>query len=704
MKAHATLLVVDDAEMNRDMLSRRLRREGYTVLVAGSGREALEIIDRQQVTLLLLDVEMPEMSGLEVLSTVRARYSRSELPIIMVTARQQSSDIVDALTLGASDYVTKPIDFPVAIARIETQLWLKQADAALRESEERYALAVRGANDGVWDWSLKDDVLYVSPRWKLMLGLEEHENVSLPEDWLGRIHQEDAARVRSEIAAHLADDTRQFETEHRILHNDGSYRWVRSRGIAVRDAAGTPYRMAGSQTDITENKVSDALTGLPNRVLFLDRLERLIARAARHPGEMFAVLFLDLDRFKLVNDSLGHVLGDKLLIEIAQRLEQCLRASDTIARIGEEHTIARFGGDEFTILLDGIKHVGDASVVADRIQQALGRPFHIDGHDIFMSASIGIATSATGYDQPEAVLRDADTAMYRAKALGKARSELFDAEMRARALVRLQLETNLRRAIERGEFQLHYQPIVSLATGLITGFEGLIRWRHAERGMVSPADFIPAAEETGLILPIGGWVLREACRQMAAWELMRAPEPPLTISVNLSAKQFMQSNLTDQIEAILRETGLPASGLKLEITESTIIENVESVSARLLRLKDIGVQLAIDDFGTGYSSLSYLHRLPIDSLKIDKSFIHSMGKGKDSTQIVRAIIGLAHNLGLDVIAEGVETEEQRAQLAEWGCEFGQGFLFSKPRHSEFARTLIMPRKSEIAIYGRTRIG
>jgi diguanylate cyclase (GGDEF)-like protein len=461
--------------------------------------------------------------------------------------------------------------------------------------------------------------------------------------------------------------------------------------------------MAGSQTDITENKVSDALTGLPNRVLFLDRLERLIARAARRPGEMFAVLFLDLDRFKLVNDSLGHVLGDKLLIEIAQRLEQCLRASDTVARIGEEHTIARFGGDEFTILLDGIKRVSDASVVADRIQQALGRPFQIDGHEIFMTASIGIATSATPYEQPEAVLRDADTAMYRAKALGKARSELFDTEMRDRALVRLQLETNLRRAIDRGEFQLHYQPIVSLATGRITGFEGLIRWRQAERGMVSPADFIPAAEETGLILPIGGWVLREACRQMAAWEMMLAPDPSLTISVNLSAKQFLQANLTEQIETVLRETGLPASGLKLEITESTIIENVESVSARLLRLKDIGVQLAIDDFGTGYSSLSYLHRLPIDSLKIDKSFIHAMGKGKDSTQIVRAIIGLAHNLGLDVIAEGVETEEQRAQLAEWGCEFGQGFLFSRPQRSEIARTLIAPGKREVAIYGRTRI-
>ena len=349
-----------------------------------------------------------------------------------------------------------------------------------------------------------------------------------------------------------------------------------------------------------------------------------------------------------------------------------------------EHTIARLGGDEFTILLESIRHAADASAVAERIHRELAAPFHIAGHEVFASASVGIVTSVHGYDSPEAVLRDADTAMYRAKALGKARSELFDTGMRERALVRLQLETDLRHAIERGEFQLHYQPIVELATGRVDGFEGLLRWQHAERGLILPTDFIPAAEETGLIVPIGIWVLREACRQMASWQAELGPTLPLTVSVNLSAKQFMQRDLVEQIEVALRESGLSPAQLKLEITETTIIENIDSVVIKLLRLKAIGVQLALDDFGTGYSSLSYLHRLPIDSLKIDKSFVQAVTQ--DSGEIVSAIIGLAHTLRLDVIAEGVETPRQRARLEGLGCEFAQGYLFSaaeaaRPHHS-----------------------
>jgi diguanylate cyclase (GGDEF)-like protein/PAS domain S-box-containing protein len=670
------LLLVDDTPANREMLSRRLERLGYIVVLAASGPEALQVVAEQRIRLVLLDVEMPGMSGLDVLSTLRQRYSPIELPVIMVTARQQREDIIQALTLGANDYVTKPIDLPIAAARIQTQLSLSQSEAALRESEERYALAARGANDGLWDWNLASGSVYFSPRWKLMLGSDEDEIGTSPDEWFTRIHPDDVARVRSDVNAHLKGATPQFESEHRLMHRDGAYRWMLVRGLAIRDDNGRPSRFAGSLTDITEGKVSDPLTGLPNRLLFLDRLERAVQRRKRDSGNLYAVLFLDLDRFKFVNDSLGHLIGDRLLVAISRRLQHCLRATDRGIGVDSGHTIARLGGDVFTILLDDINQVGDAIRVADRVQKTLALPFNLDGHEVFTSASVGIAIGAREYETAEAVLRDADTALYRAKALGKARYEVFDVEMRDRAVARLRLDTDLRRAIERRDFQLYYQPIVSLQHGRIAGFEALLRWPHWDRGLVYPADFIPAAEETGLILPMGWWALREACRQLAIWHERFPADAPLTMAVNLSGKQFVQSDLLGHIQSILMDTGVPASSLKLEITESTIIENTEAVIALLLQLKALGIQIAIDDFGTGYSSLSYLHRLPIDSLKIDKSFVSCLTE--DSGEIVRAIVGLAHNLKLDVIAEGVESIQQLEQLRGLGCEFGQGFLFSKP--------------------------
>ena len=680
-----TLLVVDDNEMNRDILSRRLRKHGYDVVTAVDGADALAMVDAQEFALVLLDIEMPGLSGLEVLKMLRERRSTIQLPIIMVTARQESADIVNALNCGANDYLAKPVDLAIAVARIQTQLARKQAEAALQESEERYALAAKGANDGLWDWNLRTNEIYFSARWKQMLGLSDETPTCNPDDWFGRVHPEDTDRLMADVAAHLDGLTPQLESQHRVLHSDGGYRWMLSRGVAVRNLDGKAYRMAGSQTDITEGKVSDPLTGLPNRILFLDRLGRSIERATRH-GEAFAVLFLDLDRFKLVNDSLGHLAGDRLLIAIAERLERSVRAVDTVARVGGQHTIARLGGDEFTILLEGVKHVSDAVRVAERIQDNLKRPFQLDGHEIFTSASIGIATSETGYNAPEDLLRDADTAMYQAKALGKARCEVFDADMREQAIARLDLETDLRRAVERKEFQLHYQPIVSFKTGLLAGFEALIRWRHPSRGLVEPAGFIQVAEETGLIVPIGSWVIGEACRQLRAWHVELPWTAGLSVHVNLSGKQFIQSDLADEIAAVLRETELPASNLSLEITESAIIENPTAVVAILEQLKALGVQISIDDFGTGHSSLSYLHRFPINSLKIDRSFVSSMSS--EQSGIVSAIIGLAHALQLEVIAEGVETAPHLAQLTELGCEYGQGYLFAKPLDASRARMLL----------------
>jgi diguanylate cyclase (GGDEF)-like protein len=430
----------------------------------------------------------------------------------------------------------------------------------------------------------------------------------------------------------------------------------------------------------------DPLTGLPNRALFLDRLQRAVARGARHADYRFAVLFIDLDRFKVVNDSLGHGAGDSLIVQVGARLLASLRREDVLARPSADgdadiDTLARLGGDEFTVLLDDIRDPSDAVRVAERIQAALGQPFVVDGHEVYASASIGIATSSTGYATPEEVLRDADLAMYRAKSLGKARSELFDQAMHVMAVKRLQLETDLRRALQQQEFVLHYQPIVALATGRTTGFEALVRWRRAGE-LVYPGEFIDVAEDTGLILFLGLWVLREACATLRRWHAEFPRAAPLTMSVNVSARQFAQADFVPQVAQIVRETGVDARALRLEITESVTMGDAERTIQVLTSLREIGVRLSIDDFGTGYSSLSYLHRLPLDVLKIDRSFVAAMRPGSDGLQIVNTIMDLARNLGMDVVAEGTETAEQVAHLTSLGCDFGQGYYFSRPVDEE----------------------
>jgi len=682
------LLIVDDNEMNRDMLARRLARKGYEIAVTQSAHDLLERVKLDGTDLVLLDIEMPEVSGLDALKTLREAYSAIELPIIMVTAKNQSEDIVRALDLGANDYLTKPIDFPVALARIGTQLSHKRAQEALKESEERYALAARGSNDGLWDWNLSANVVHFSPRWKAMLGYQEAQIGDRPEEWFERIHDADRERVKEEIAAHQKGLTPHFESEHRVLHKDGSFRWMLSRGVAVHDASGNPLRMAGSQTDITEGKVSDPLTGLPNRLLFIDRVGRLVKHMKRRKDHLFAVLFLDLDGFKMINDSMGHLIGDQLLLGVANRLEKCLRSTDTVARLGEAFTVARLGGDEFTVLLDDIKDPGDAKRAADRMMKALASPFMLGGKEVFTSVSIGIALSTSAYDQPEEMLRDADTAMYRAKALGKARYEVFDADMRASVMARLQLETDLHRALERGELRNFYQPIVALASGEIAGFEALLRWQHPTRGLLGPIEFIPVAEETGLIRELGWWNLRKACQQISEWRAGSLAHRHLSISVNLSAKQFLQPNLVEDIKSLLHELALPPEALKLEITESTVMADPSAAIEMLQQIKSLGIRLAIDDFGTGYSSLSYLHRFPLDTLKIDRSFISGMGDDGEGMEIARTILPMANNLRLDVVAEGVETLQQVAMLKKLQCKYGQGYYFSKPLSAEGTAALL----------------
>ncbi|MBW4441378.1 MAG: EAL domain-containing protein [Plectolyngbya sp. WJT66-NPBG17] len=494
----------------------------------------------------------------------------------------------------------------------------------------------------------------------------------------------EVARIRSTLKA--------FEpvrAEVILYRKSETHFWVDVNMVPIRNEQGQVTHFVSVMREVTERKIveeqlrrnafHDSLTGLPNRLLFMERLSQTVDRTKEDKSYRFALLFLDLDRFKVINDSLGHMIGDQLLIAIARRLEACLNQHDTVARLG---------GDEFTILLENIQQDSDATKIAERVQQALSTPFNLDGHEVFTSASIGITLSSTEFDRPEDLLRGADIAMYRAKAHGKACHEVFDTDMHTHVVALMQLENDLRRAVERQDFELYYQPIVALATGQIMGFEALVRWLHPEQGIISPGKFVPIAEETGLIIPLGQWVLREACRQLKQWQDEFASEPPLSISVNLSSRQFSQPSLINQIRQILTDTGVDAHCLKLEITESAIMENTESAMDMLLQLKAMGIQLSVDDFGTGYSSLGYLYRFPMDVLKIDQSFVSRVDVDGEKLELVRTIITLAWNLGMDVVAEGVETTKQLAQLKALKCEYAQGYLFSKPLTRTDAAKLI----------------
>ncbi len=585
------VLVVDDTLANVRLLEKILTHHGYKVRKVLNGKMALTAVQTTPPDLILLDINMPEMSGYEVCEHLKADQATADIPVIFISALGEAIDKVKAFNMGGVDYITKPFQLEEVLVRVENQLILRRMQLKLQQFNANLEDLVRQRTQA--------------------------------------LQQEIVKRQKA-----------QAQLEHMAMH--------------------------------------DSLTNLPNRVKLMQQLTQNLERAHQDSNYGFAVLFLDFDRFKLINDSLGHLVGDQLLIAVARRLEVCLTSMGLIGRLG---------GDEFLILLEDVVEVHQAICCAEQIQTALTQSFQLDRHEVFLNASIGIVLHR-GYSKPEEVLRDADIAMYHAKSQGRGRYQVFEAEMHDRAVTRLWLETDLRRAIERQEFQVYYQPIVQLQTGQLAGVEALIRWEHPHRGRVGPGEFIPIAEETGMIIPIGEWVLREACRQAYQWQIQYPHQAPLSLSVNLSVRQFAQRDLIGSIDRILAETGFSSQQLKLEITESVVIENADQAHDILMQLKARQIQISIDDFGTGYSSLSYLHRFPSNILKIDRSFVGRLNEQGENIGIVRTILALAKNLDMEVIAEGIETPAQRDQLRQLGCRYGQGYLFARPLDSPTLEKLI----------------
>ncbi|MFT5050536.1 MAG: diguanylate cyclase (GGDEF)-like protein/PAS domain S-box-containing protein [Chlamydiales bacterium] len=549
----------------------------------------------------------------------------------------------------------------------------------VRMSQDRFALAVRGSKDGIWDWDLETGKIYFAPRWKELLGLDEDDIGDSPDLWFGLIADEQRADFKLLLERHIDGRTDQLHTEVKMAHADGEPRWMLCRAAAIRDDAGKAVRLAGSLADITDLKQAqqdlrrmanhDRLTGLPNRELFNDRLQQTIARSKRRSGNDFAVLFFDFDRFKVINDSLGHDVGDALLISIAERFHEELREADTAAR---------FGGDEFVVILDDVVDLQTAEDVCDRLLSAFAAPHSLHGHEVVSTASIGLVLHEGVYDDAASMIRDADTSMYQAKTGGRAQYRVFDKVMHSDAVRRLQLEQDMRNVDMDEEFRLVYQSILNLDTGEIIGFEALVRWAHPEHGLMPPDAFVHIAEETGLIVPLGAWVLRTATRQLKEWQVRSGREDSLFMNVNIARRQLLHPSLVGTLTNLIEKFDLKSGDVKLEITETTVMDERHDMIPAMKELRDLGFPLVMDNFGTGHSSLSCLHRFPIDVLKIDRSFIASLGKSREFTAVIQAIVTLAHHLDLDVVAEGIETPEQLAQLQVLGCMYAQGYLFSRP--------------------------
>ncbi len=683
------ILVADDDPMIRLLAQQALDSRSFEVIQAENGRDALEVFEMNIPDLVLCDVMMPTIDGFELCASIRTMKQGEHVPVVMLTGLNDGESIKRAFSVGATDFCEKPVNWELLPYKLNYILRASSVFSDLQVSEERYSLIARCANDGLWDWDYKNNRVYFSPRWISMLGFTENAIGSDPQEWIARIHPDDKGLLIAELDAHKSGKTSHLECEYRIRNAEGSYRWMMCRSLAVRDEDGIAYRMTGSQTDITDRKqaeeklvfdaVHDALTALPNRVLFLDRLSHCIELSSRRRNFSFAVLYLDLNRFKVVNDSLGHLLGDQLLVEIGSRIKHVVRKGDTLSRLG---------GDEFAILCEDIEDITVATNLADRIQKILLKPIDLEGQKVVIGCSIGITESSIGYERPEDMLRDADTAMYRAKVRTGSPYEIFDVTMHEKAMNVLQIESDLRLALEAEQFEVHYQPIVEIEEEAVSGFEALVRWNHPKLGFLFPEEFLEVATESRLIVPLGRWVLAQACRQMWLWKEQWEEARDWTISVNLSATELAQPDLVAAMFNIIDDSGLDPNFLKIEITETSLIKNSSHALKTMKALRARGIHLSIDDFGTGYSSFSYLHEYPFDELKIDRTFISELDDRSDKQQIVNAIVSLAHNLGMTVVAEGSASGAIYENLRSASCEYAQGFSIMEPkRASEITETI-----------------
>lgn len=679
MKPNSSILLVDDNIENLKVLEKMLLKMGFSITSSHTGLDSLFLFSGKSFDLVLLDINLPDISGFDVLTQIRDTYSMTELPIIMLTASRKNDDIVKALSLGANDYVTKPFDFSVIRSRITTQLTLKEAEEALRVSEERYFLASQATKDGLWDLSLDSKKIYVSSNCKSIVGLDTEDNLLDKEFCSSLIHPADIESFNNNMRNLITGESKRVEFENRLKHVDESYRWVITSAVSVHDKAGKAVRLLGSFSDITENKLYSSFAHLPNSILIHDRVEQIIKQIKSGRAKPATIFFLNLDKFRRINQAYGVLEGDSILFQVVERLSNLL---------DEHETLAHAGRDEFIILVEELSDPQDIQRRIIEIEEAICEPYQSNKNDyIELSVSAGIVIIDEKSISAKRIIQDAESAMNIAKKDEVQRYHFFKDEFYKEVVSRLEAEKKLKRALRNNELLLYYQPQISVNSNKLIGFEALIRWMDPDRGLIMPGEIIPLAEESGLIIEIGEWTLKKACKQIRKW-LDQGIEP-CRIAVNLSPIQFKNKNMLESLAAIINEYGVDSSYLELEITETKAMEEPEKNILIMQKLKDLGLSFSIDDFGTGYSSLSMLRKFPLSTLKIDKSFIQDIHKNEDALSIVSAIIAMAQRMKFSTIAEGVEIDDQLQILKSAGCDNYQGYLKSQAVTAEEATNFLV---------------